>query len=266
MQAAIHKLGEAEVMLRAADDLAAAASVTASDGFALSGSFATRSKRMPTNLFSSLLVVAALMLTSITLDVSFSAAQRDYEDCRQTEDVGRSVAACTRIINDPVEPAAYHAAAYMSRGTALVTAGKLDEAIGDYNAAIQLYPRSVIAYAARAIAYARKGDGDHAVADYRQASAIDAAKIREMATANEELKALTALAPAQPPPARSAASASPPAPAPDPQAREQKTPAPRVDEARKSEKQERPYAPTRKDVDAPFPRLKEVVPEFCTGR
>jgi hypothetical protein len=40
-----------------------------------------------------------------------------------------------------------------------------------------------------------------------------------------------------------------------PEPREQKMAAPRVDEARKSGKQDAPYVPTRKDVDAPFPRL-----------
>ena len=121
---------------------------------------------------------------------AIAATQQDYDDCSQTSDIARSMAACTRIIADQGQSAIDRAGAYVQRGNDDVASGKLDEGVTDYSAAIRLEPKSILAYAARSIAYWRKNDRDHAVADYKQAAGLDAANIREMTDANPELKAI----------------------------------------------------------------------------
>lgn len=139
----------------------------------------------------SVLVVGLLL---VSLGETFAASQQDYDDCSQADDIGRSVAACTRIIANPDESIADRAAALIQRGNDDVASGKLDEAIADYSGAIQLDAKSVAAYAARAIAHWRKNDRDHAFSDYNKAVDIDAAAIRGMTIANVELKEIASAA------------------------------------------------------------------------
>lgn len=139
--------------------------------------------------------VGFLMVAAYGL--ALAAADQDYDDCSQTADITRSIAACTRVIGDQSQSTADRAGAYLQRGNAYVVANRLDDAIADYSAAIQIDKNSVVEYAARAIAYLRKGDRERAVSDYREAAGIDAAKLTEMAAANSELKALGALAATQ---------------------------------------------------------------------
>jgi TPR repeat len=164
-------------------------------------------------------LVAAIVALWGFADPVMGASQQDYDDCSQTADVARSIAACTRVIADQAQSATDRANAYLQRGNAYVVANRLDDAIADYSAAIQLSQNSVLEYAARAIAYWRKGDRERAVSDYRQAGQIDAAELAEMVGANGELKELGALAATQgsPAPRQSAAgSDSPAAPSPSP--------------------------------------------------
>jgi len=164
-------------------------------------------------LVAGLLIAASAPALAIT--------QQDYADCAQTSDVNRSIAACTRIIDDrnnesPVD----RAGAYLSRGNHYVASGEryYVYATSDYTAALHLDPKNVYAYASRAIVYFRRGDRDDAIADYRSASAIDASKIAEMTTANPELKEIAghsaaSLVAATPEQATSAVGHSPDTPA-----------------------------------------------------
>ena len=105
------------------------------------------------------------------------------------------MSACTIIINDQNELAPDRAAAYVERGHVYLAATPYyDKAINDYNAAIALDPQYVYSYVARAIAYSRKSDWLNAIADYRQAKAIDAVKIDEMVATNAELEKIAAAA------------------------------------------------------------------------
>ncbi len=127
------------------------------------------------------------LLLIASIGQAFAAAQQDYDDCNQTSDLDRSIAACTRVVDDQAEATADRVTAYLHRGNDYIAAGKLDEAIADYGAAIGLDAKSMLAYAARAIAYWRKSDRDHAVADYRKAASMDAAGVRDMGRGNAEL-------------------------------------------------------------------------------
>lgn len=131
--------------------------------------------------------------------LAFAATQQDYDDCSQTSDVARGIAACTRVIGDQSQSVADRANAYVQRGNDDVGSDKLNEAIGDYSAAIQLDARNVAAYAARAIAYLRKGSLDQAAADYRQANSIDAVQIGTLTSGSAELQQIAAASSAKTP-------------------------------------------------------------------
>jgi hypothetical protein len=55
--------------------------------------------------------------------------------------------------------------AYTKRGTAYLKKGRYDEAIGEYNKALKINPRSAVAYYNRSVAYTSKGQYDKAVTD-----------------------------------------------------------------------------------------------------
>ena len=57
------------------------------------------------------------------------------------------------------------ALAHTKRGTAYLKKGQYDEAIGEYNKALEINPRSAVAYYNRSVAYTSKGQYDKAVTD-----------------------------------------------------------------------------------------------------
>lgn len=65
------------------------------------------------------------------------------------------------------------AADYMRLGNSAMAKGELDQAISNYNKAIELNPRLADAYNNRGLAYARKEQYDRAVGDFSRAVEID---------------------------------------------------------------------------------------------
>jgi tetratricopeptide (TPR) repeat protein len=128
---------------------------------------------------------------------ALSTTQQDYDDCQQASDLNRSIAGCTRIINDPSESASKRIIMYLRRGFAYLAQDNIDRAIGDYNEVLKLDPRNIFALTSRAMAYYRKGNRDRAITDYRQANTVDAAKLGEMTATNAELKEIGAAAQAK---------------------------------------------------------------------
>ncbi|MFH7024798.1 MAG: tetratricopeptide repeat protein [Heteroscytonema crispum UTEX LB 1556] len=61
---------------------------------------------------------------------------------------------------------------YLNRGTALEGLGKWDEAIADYNRVLELDPKDAMAYNNRGNAKAGSGKWDLAIADYKKANEI----------------------------------------------------------------------------------------------
>ncbi len=92
--------------------------------------------RLDKSLHQMPILVLALLI-GFTVSVC-AAAQQDYDDCSQTVDVSRSIAACTRVIDDQTQSAADRANAYVQRANDYVGSDKLDEAIADYGAALSL--------------------------------------------------------------------------------------------------------------------------------
>ncbi|MEE8075142.1 MAG: tetratricopeptide repeat protein, partial [Candidatus Binatia bacterium] len=65
------------------------------------------------------------------------------------------------------------AAAYNNRGNAYTRKGQYDQAISDFNKALEINPRDAKAYNDRGVSYARKGQYDQAVSDYNKALEIN---------------------------------------------------------------------------------------------
>ncbi|MBW1915530.1 MAG: tetratricopeptide repeat protein [Deltaproteobacteria bacterium] len=62
---------------------------------------------------------------------------------------------------------------YINQGNAYVGKGQYDQAISDFNKAIQINPRFAKAYYNRGVAYKRKGQYDQAISDYNKAIEIN---------------------------------------------------------------------------------------------
>ncbi len=65
------------------------------------------------------------------------------------------------------------AAAYNNRGNAYWNEGQYDQAISDYNKALEINPRHTQAYNNRGVAYRSKGQYDQAISDYNKALEIN---------------------------------------------------------------------------------------------
>ncbi len=65
------------------------------------------------------------------------------------------------------------AGAYNKRGVAYARKGQYDQAISDFNKALEINPRYATAYYNRGVAYARKGQYDQAISDFTKALEIN---------------------------------------------------------------------------------------------
>src|ERR1700724_1625239 len=104
---------------------------------------------------------------------SLAATSQDYTDCQQTEDIDRSIAACSRVVIDQALPAAHRATMYVRRGYGYLSKNDLNAAVSDFTEAIRLDPQNVYGYAYRAIAHSRKGDQERAIVDFQKANELD---------------------------------------------------------------------------------------------
>jgi tetratricopeptide (TPR) repeat protein len=100
---------------------------------------------------------------------AFGAGQGDYDECMQHADADRTIAGCTRVIDDVGESNRNRRIAYDNRGAAWHAKGDNDRAIADYTEAIKLNPNDAVAYDNRGTAWRDKGDRKHALADYNLA-------------------------------------------------------------------------------------------------
>jgi len=94
------------------------------------------------------------------------------DDCNHSPDVAKQIDGCTQFLEfEPDSP--YVSLAYGLRGGAYQKKGDLDHAIADFSHAIEVDPGSFKIYVDRGIAYRDKGDVDQAIADFSKAIAID---------------------------------------------------------------------------------------------
>jgi tetratricopeptide (TPR) repeat protein len=139
----------------------------------------------------------AILSACFFIQAAPSLADTDWGDCRQNKDRDTKIAACTRIIEDAGMTRENHASAYLYRGVAyqrqtpaalrrvVVKAGlyrwsgdpikpaDYDQALVDFNKALELDPRLVAAYTNRGIAENGKNRYDDAIADFNRAIEAD---------------------------------------------------------------------------------------------
>src|SRR5262245_53561745 len=105
---------------------------------------------------------------------SVAAAQAPAGNDCAGPDPDRAIAACTLLLQQGGGlPLRVHAATLRHRGDAYVKQHDYDQAIADYDAALQLEQNNPHIYNARGNAYQKKGDYDGAIADYDAAIRID---------------------------------------------------------------------------------------------
>lgn len=104
------------------------------------------------------------------------AAADDRQDCASKKS-HRKLEACTAIIQGGGEAVPNLAVAYRNRGVAHAARSDYDQAIADFNKAIELNPNYATAYNDRAVAYTNKGDFQRAVADVTKAVEIAATSV-----------------------------------------------------------------------------------------
>jgi tetratricopeptide (TPR) repeat protein len=96
----------------------------------------------------------------------------DYDACfKQTGEL--AIVACTRSIASGRYDGSSLAALYNNRGIEYSGKHDYDDAIADYDLAIELDPKYVLAYNNRGMTYAAKSNYNRAIADYSQAILID---------------------------------------------------------------------------------------------
>ena len=110
------------------------------------------------------------------------ATADDRQDCASKKS-HRKLEACTAIIQGGGEAVPNLAVAYRNRGVAHAARSDYDQAIVDFNKAIELNPNYATAYNDRAVAYTNKGDFQRAVADVTKAVEITATSVVKPAAA-----------------------------------------------------------------------------------
>jgi len=95
--------------------------------------------RLPISMTAAcMLVVAAASASGASFKFDLGrGSHADYDDCNPGEQ-NRTIAGCTRFIDDRRQGARNRALAYVARGVAYFANGGYDRAIADYNAAISI--------------------------------------------------------------------------------------------------------------------------------
>ncbi len=138
---------------------------------------------------------------------ALAATEADRRDCASDRNIDARIAACTRVIEDDAQTAAFRALAYRNRGIAygnrklhslanidfaealklspqdqaalfgrarsFSQMGQYDRAIADFTEFLQLNPQGIRAFNERGLAHERKGDLDLALADFDSALKIN---------------------------------------------------------------------------------------------
>ena len=133
--------------------------------FSVKRLFDTRSVCLAGNAAPAAVWCAVLLFSGAT------AAQSPADNWARCEgsDPDASIAACTALIESGKEDNENQAVAFNSRGIAYSMKNQQDQAIADFNQAIQLEPDYAGAFSNRANAYAARGEFDRAMADYNRA-------------------------------------------------------------------------------------------------
>ncbi len=120
-----------------------------------------------------------ILRSAVVLALAFAVApaaaltDKDKSDCEQVVNPASKVAACTRILSAKNLPNDLQAFAHHHRGLGLLLQNKFDDAIVEFNAALQADPTNAKTYNSRGNAWRGKGELDIAIADYNEAIRLD---------------------------------------------------------------------------------------------
>ena len=111
----------------------------------------------------------------LVLSIAPAAALTDKNksDCEQQTNPALKVATCTRILTGTNLPKDVQVFGHYHRGLGLLLQDKLDDAIVEFNKALQVDPTHARSYNSRGNAWRLKGELDLAIADFNEAIRID---------------------------------------------------------------------------------------------
>lgn len=130
----------------------------------------SKSVRLPLRMMGPLKTLA--LVVTVYGGAAHTVIASELEDC-YSSDVARSVAACTRIIENESSPAQERADAFEVRGGRRLISKDYDGALADFDALTQLKPRRSKAYELRGMVRFLKGDAKHALSDLDSAIRLD---------------------------------------------------------------------------------------------
>jgi tetratricopeptide (TPR) repeat protein len=97
----------------------------------------------------------------------------DAADCQSAADPAKAVAACTRIIDSGAVAGRELAVAYYGRGNAHDRQSEVDQALADLRQAVAIDPKFVAAWNDLGLATLKNGDAEAAIADFGRAIGIN---------------------------------------------------------------------------------------------
>ncbi len=104
---------------------------------------------------------------------SIGQLQKDAEQFFKDKKYYKCIEVCTEIISRDDATETDKASAYYNSGKAKAKQGKMDEAIADYDKAIELDPKDASVYYNRGVANSKQGKYEEAIADYDKAIELD---------------------------------------------------------------------------------------------
>jgi tetratricopeptide (TPR) repeat protein len=122
--------------------------------------------------------ILAATLSSLPFGIVLSGSAlalgpKDIQDCQSSPDAPRMVQACTAIAEEKRIPADMRSMALLKRGFGNFALDRLDAALADFRAAIELNPRNNYAHHELGLTLVKKGDFDAALAALDMAVKLD---------------------------------------------------------------------------------------------
>lgn len=118
-------------------------------------------------------ILASGLVLALCIAPGVALTDRDKSDCEQQTNPALKVSACTRILAAGILTKDLQVFSHYHRGLGLLLQDKLDDAIVEFNKALQADPTHARSYNSRGNAWRRKGELDLAIADFNEAIRID---------------------------------------------------------------------------------------------
>lgn len=118
---------------------------------------------------------AALIVTIAVASAAsaLAATQQDLNDCQDSDDIPRMMAACSSLSQDARLPPGARSMALLKHGFGNFALGNMDAAQADFTEAIRLNPKNNYAHHELGLTFAKKGDPTRAIASFTEAINLD---------------------------------------------------------------------------------------------